>query len=95
MNKKGKDKLVQEIKDFIKKYQEVAINEDNRIANNDVKCYKRIRALADMFTYEQYSERTEEINNMINDLWVLYYYFKNNQNNNKTTYENMRYKYRD
>ena len=44
MNKKGKDKLVQEIKDFIKKYQEVAISEDNRIANNDVKCYKRIRA---------------------------------------------------
>ncbi len=48
-----------------------------------------------MFTYEQYSERTEEINNMINDLWVLYYYFKNNQNNQKTTYENMYNKYRD
>ena len=48
-----------------------------------------------MFAYEQYSERTEEINIMIDDLWVLYYYFKTNQNNGKTSYENIYNKYKD
>ena len=68
MNKKSNQKLVEEIKEFIKEYKKKAIQEDSRIANNDYKCYKRIRALADMFAYEQYSERTEEINIMIDDL---------------------------
>ena len=48
-----------------------------------------------MFAYEQYSERTEEINIMIDDLGVLYYYFKTNQNNGKTSYENIYNKYKD
>ena len=87
--------MVEEIKEFIKEYKKKAIQEDSRIANNDYKCYKRIRALADMFAYEQYSERTEEINIMIDDLWVLYYYFKTNQNNGKTSYENIYNKYKD
>ena len=95
MNKKGNQKLVEEIKEFIKEYKKKPIQEDSRIANNDYKCYKRIRALADMFAYEQYSERTEEINIMIDDLWVLYYYFKTNQNNGKTSYENIYNKYKD
>ena len=95
MNKKGNQKLVEEIKEFIKEYKKKAIQEDSRIANNDYKCFKRIRGLADMFAYEQYSERTEEINIMIDDLWVLYYYFKTNQNNGKTSYENIYNKYKD
>ena len=86
MKPKGRKKLVHDIKIFVKKLKKRAKEGEIIYSNDDYKCYKRIRALADLFPYEN-NERLEEINELIDELWILYYYYKTNVNGKKISYE--------
>ena len=86
MKPKGRKKLVHDIKIFVKKLKKRAKEGEIIYSHDDYKCYKRIRALADLFPYEN-NERLEEINELIDELWILYYYYNTNVNGKKISYE--------
>tara|TARA_Y100001973_G_C5026010_1_gene245595 strand:+ start:312 stop:596 length:285 start_codon:yes stop_codon:yes gene_type:complete len=90
---KGKKKLVIEIYIFILKNKKRAKQGIIFFDNDDYHCYKRIRALADLFPYNHNSLRCKLINKMIEDLWVLYYFYKINLGNRKISYENIKKRY--
>ena len=73
---KGKTKVIREIETFILRYKEKAI-EHQYHNNDDVKCYKRIYALAELFPVnDKYQRRLPKIEWQIKQLWLLYYYYK-------------------
>ena len=72
----GKTKVIREIETFILRYKEKAI-EHQYHNNDDVKCYKRIYALAELFPVnDKYQRRLPKIEWQIKQLWLLYYYYK-------------------
>ena len=92
MKPKGNNKLVSDIEIFVKNYKKRAITGNVIYANDDYRCYKRIRALADLYPYKN-PLRTEKIDNLIGELWVLYYYYKININGRKVSYVTILIKY--
>ena len=93
MKPKGRKKIVCEILIFIKTNKIKAKENQIIYANDDYKCYKRIKALADLFPYNENHKRCKLVNKMIRDLWILYYFYKNNLDNRKINYENIKKKY--
>ena len=72
----GKTKVIREIETFILRYKEKA-KEHQYHNNDDVKCYKRIYALAELFPVnDKYQRRLPKIEWQIKQLWLLYYYYK-------------------
>lgn len=93
MKPKGKKKIIIEIYIFIQKYKRRAKQGIIFYSNDDYRCYKRIRALADLYPYNEDNLRCKLINEMIEDLWILYYFYKNNLGNRKINYEIIKKRY--
>ena len=90
---KGKTKVIREIETFILRYKEKA-KEHQYHNNDDVKCYKRIYALAELFPVnEKYQRRLPEIEWQIKQLWLLYYYFKQRIDGKNLKYNQIVIKY--
>jgi len=90
---KGRKKIIYEIYIFIHRYKKRAKQRIVFYSNDDYRCYKRIRALADLFPYNENQMRCKLINEMIQELWILYYFYKINCTNRKVSYENIKKRY--
>ena len=95
MKLKGKQKALAEIKNFISKYTKIAkrgyVKKDE---TEDVKCYKIIYAIAELFPTESEDRRKNpEIEILLDKAWVLYFFFKQNIDGKKTNYVNIVNKY--
>ena len=90
---KGKTKVIREIETFILRYKEKA--EEHEYHNDDdVKCYKRIYALAELFPVDEgYDRRLPEIEWQIKELWYLYYYYKQRIEGKNIKYKQIVIKY--
>ena len=90
---KGKTKVLREIETFILRYKEKA-KEHQYHNNDDVKCYKRIYALAELFPVnDKYQRRLSEIEWQIKQLWLLYYYYKQRIDGKNLKYNQIVIKY--
>lgn len=90
---KGKTKVLREIETFILRYKEKA-KEHQYHNNDDVKCYKRIYALAELFPVnKKYQRRLPEIESQIKQLWLLYYYYKQRIDGKNLKYNQIVIKY--
>lgn len=90
---KGKTKVLREIETFILRYKEKA-KEHQYHNNDDVKCYKRIYALAELFPVNnKYQRRLPEIESQIKQLWLLYYYYKQRIDGKNLKYNQIVIKY--
>tara|TARA_A100001201_G_scaffold7706_2_gene12242 strand:- start:73 stop:357 length:285 start_codon:yes stop_codon:yes gene_type:complete len=73
---KGKQKIIRDIEVFIINYK-VKAKQHRYDATDDIKCYKRIYAIAEVFPVnEKYKRNIPEIEWQIKELWYLYYYYK-------------------
>ena len=89
MKPKGKEKIIVEIKKFIKD-NKVKANKNFYDSKDDLECYKMIYALSELFRVsDKHIRNHEEVEKMIDDLWCLYYYFKENIDGNKINYTNI------
>ena len=93
MKPKGRKKIIKEIYIFILANKKRAKQGIVFFSNDDYRCYKRIRALADLFPYNENNIRCKLINQMIEDLWILYYFYKINLSKKKISYENIKKRY--
>jgi|TARA_R100000278_G_scaffold115812_2_gene94936 hypothetical protein len=73
---KGKQKIIRDIEVFIINYKAKA-KQHRYDATDDIKCYKRIYAIAEVFPVnKKYRRNIPEIEWQIKELWYLYYYYK-------------------
>ncbi len=90
---KGKTKVIREIETFILRYKEKA-KEHQYHNNDDVKCFKRIYALAELFPVnDKYHRKLPEIEWQIKQLWLLYYYYKQRIDGKNLKYNQIVIKY--
>ena len=76
MISKGKQKIIRDIEVFIINYKAKA-KQHRYDATDDIKCYKRIYAIAEVFPVnKKYRRNIPEIECQIKELWYLYYYYK-------------------
>ena len=97
MKLRGKEKILSEIRKFIKKYTKKAKRGYNQILvgeTDDVKCYKMIRVIAELWPVDsKQREETPEVEILLDKIWVLYFFFKQNIDGKKTNYINIVNKY--
>lgn len=90
---KGKNKVLKEIKTFILLYKEKA-EAHHYHTNDDLKCYKRIYAIAELFPVnKEYKRSLPKIECYIKELWLLYYYFKQRIDGKNLKYKQIVIKY--
>lgn len=93
MISKGKQKIIREIEVFILKYK-IKAKKHRYDANDDIKCFKRIYALAEVFPVnKKYKRNIPEIEWQIKELWYLYYYYKLRIDGKNLTYSQIVTKY--
>lgn len=89
----GKTKVIREIETFILRYKKKA-KEHQYHNNDDVKCFKRIYALAELFPVnDKYHRKLPEIEWQIKQLWLLYYYYKQRIDGKNLKYNQIVIKY--
>lgn len=89
----GKSKVLKEIQRFIINYKEKA-KQHQYHTNDDLKCYKRIYVLAELFPVDKkYQRDLPEIEWQIKQLWLLYYYYKQRIDGKNLKYKQIVIKY--
>ena len=93
MISKGKQKIIREIEVFILKYK-VKAKQHIYDANDDVKCFKRIYVIAEIFPVnEKYKRNMPEVEWQLKELWYLYFYFKHRIDGKNLSYRQIVIKY--
>ena len=93
MISKGKQKIIRDIEVFIINYK-VKAKQHRYDATDDIKCYKRIYAIAEVFPVnKKYRRNIPQIEWQIKQLWLLYYYYKQRINGKNLKYNQIVIKY--
>tara|TARA_A100001391_G_scaffold143199_1_gene100984 strand:+ start:139 stop:444 length:306 start_codon:yes stop_codon:yes gene_type:complete len=89
---KGKDKLLATIKKIINK---LTLKAERGLFDygDDVESYKLIYAIANVWSIEEETKRSEDIERLLDKAWTLYFFFKQNIDGKKTNYVNIVNKY--
>lgn len=89
----AKSKVLEEIHRFILNFKAKA-KQHQYHNNDDLKCYKRIYALAELFPVdEKYRRDLPEVEWQIKQLWLLYFYFKQRIEGKNLKYKQIVVKY--
>ena len=86
----GKKKILNKIKNFVIIYKKKAKKNSYR-KGDDVRCYKMIFAIAEMFPVDKNYQRTlpKEAEKYLKELWYLYFFFKHNIAGEKIKYSSI------
>lgn len=91
--RKNKEKLFEIFRNFIK-HQKLKAKAGEYNMDDDVKTYKMIYALAELFPVDEDFKRNEpKVEMYLKELWYLYFFFKENIDGYKVKYSNIVCKY--